>query len=271
MFIMLQAWERIVIMRDDVNDDASFLQFCMQAGTLDRLILPVLERTAYRSDAPEVFIWAMSRRKCDILQGMVSYQVRFLHIDLEKAVDATSSMSDIRDWDLIMHNKDKIAAGQDSSLLRNLLGPEEHQCRHSTTPVSRAEAFGVWKSCFDEMQQQSREKLSVSKIRQIFESGLPESPLRIALRIRQSSPDIYPAMVAMGEYSAENIDNYLALQDKTDKDINDSIADLFRQSSLDRYPGKADRLARWNALIKSIDWDDTSPSASLYTLPAESP
>ena len=282
MFITLQAWKRIVILRDDVNDDASFLQFCMQAGTLDRLIIPFLERTAYRSEAPEVFIWAMSRRKCDILQGMVSYQVRFLHIDAEKAANAHRSMSTIQEWGQIMHNKDKIVAGQDSSLLRNLLGPEEHQPRHSTTPISRAEAFGVWKSCFDELQRQSKEKLSVSKIRQIFESGGPESPLRIALRVRQSSPDIYPAMIAMGAYRAEDIDKYLALQDKTDKHISDAMADLFRDFRLDLYPRRAnmveysdediaDRLERRAASLESIDWDDTSPASSFYTLPAESP
>jgi hypothetical protein len=91
--------------------------------------------------------------------------------------------------------------------LPSLLMPDEHRTRFATIPILRVDAFGLWGSYFHAVIQEKN--VSIHTIRQILEHRKPESPLEIALRVRENSPSIYQAMVTMGAYSDKDIDDWI--------------------------------------------------------------
>ncbi|KAI4677819.1 hypothetical protein J4E81_010749 [Alternaria sp. BMP 2799] len=262
---LLQAWKRIVVLRDDVNDDASFLQFCMQAGTLDRLLIPVLESWGSDSHAVDVFIWAMAKGKKDIAREIVVRQFPPVFISNRSKAAVEDLHGPQRGWNKVetkdLSHRVKFSILEHEGFLIRLLGPVEHKTQWTTTPILRADAFSCWKEHFDALQQQSEEKMSVSAIREVLESGEPESPLRIAFRVRQSSPGIFPVMIAMGEYSAEDIDIHLPGQDTIQAVT--SIGE-YSDDELDDEPD--DELARQATLRESIGKIFSSLSSSTYNL-----
>lgn len=235
---LLKAWGRITTLREDVKKEANFLEFCIEAGTLDGLVIPVLEQSSCNSTAVDVFISAMAQSNYGITQDLVRRQMaaqtsfddlmsKVKERNQENGHDITPvSMPpnfDFARWctenlKYIRPEKqnevnESMATLKDTAkyrwFLTKLLMPDEHQTRYATKPISRADAFDLWILCFDALQQKREEKMPVYNIRRMLETGEPESPLEIAFRVRDDTPSMYQAMVAMGAYSDKDIDDWI--------------------------------------------------------------
>jgi hypothetical protein len=198
---LIEAWGHVIILREDLRKKANFLQFCIEAVTLDSLVLPVLENVGCRSTALDVLIPAMVLKKDDIIRDLVLCQMKAQSIHDDYVAKRVAKLKgdglDQNTPPLI--DESCLHRANYRGLLISLLKPDEHTTRLATTPISRVDAFGMWESHIHALLRE--EKLSVHTIRRLLAKGLPESPLEIAFRIPESSPDILRAMIVMGAYS----------------------------------------------------------------------
>jgi hypothetical protein len=222
---LIKAWGYVVILREDLREKAGFLQFCIEAETLDSLVLPVLEPVSCRSTALDVLIPAMVLIKDDIIRDFVLCQIKAqsIHDDYvakrvaKREADRVAKLK----GDGLDQNTPPLIDGSclhranHRGLLISLLKPDEHMTRLATTPISRVDAFGMWESHIHALL--CEEKLSVHTIRRLLENGLPESPLEIAFRIPESSPDILRAIIVMGAYSEKEMVDWVKGDDERPK------------------------------------------------------
>jgi hypothetical protein len=210
---LIEAWGHVVILREDLRKKASFLQFCIEAETLDSLVLPVLEPVSCRSTALEVLIPAMVLIKDDIIRDLVLCQIKAQSIHDEYVAKRVTKREADRmgklKGDGLEQNTPPLIDGSSlhranyCGLLISLLKPDEHTTRLATTPISRVDAFGMWESHIHALLREG--KLSVHTICRLLEKRLPESPLEIAFCIPESSPDILRAIIVMGAYSEKEM------------------------------------------------------------------
>ncbi|CAI6333921.1 unnamed protein product [Periconia digitata] len=73
---LLQAWDRIVLLRPDLRRNANFIGFCAEASSLNTLIIPSLESSHCKMTAAAVFILICLHRATRGLEDLVLRHIK---------------------------------------------------------------------------------------------------------------------------------------------------------------------------------------------------
>ena len=145
----LTMWDRIVLLRDDLRRDASFVRFCLKAG-LNHLVVPALEQEK-RLSIFYAFALSCNGTRTETIRQIITHQM--------KVVSGKRNSSLETQW---------------NNLLSSFLTAERDSIKE--TFLSPSELFNIWRRHCNELQREGQ--ISDDEILAVIENGEP-SPLHV--------------------------------------------------------------------------------------------
>jgi len=192
---MLEAWGRIVHLRTDLRSQASFVQYCVEAG-LEELAIPTLNYKSCNAVAKDIAVPAIRLGKQDILQDLVLNQMKALKSQLS-VTEIMQPTQQVQLQDDVTSSDRALLAEKYCDLIPSLL--EAAQDPSQFANASATDVFDAWRCACDALRSQGL--ISTAEIQQVLKCGQP-SPLLVACKEKELG--MIQALLDMGLNNCDN-------------------------------------------------------------------